>query len=273
MTIVTHPLIWPSLISLVVSFITAFFIQPWATHFWNSPRIKILGVLPMHLIEPQEDNKPIHRLGLIFKVQNPSPSTGIVHPVATIDGCVKIFRGHDTTSLFQTAEMSLPPDERVSSSGIAAAARRHQHTVQRVFIPGTFRDNPSANIGISGYGTEYFGVVFPLESKLPHLDGGVIGSVSLDGHCSEIKERNTQLTLFHLFSSGMGGPLELRPEFSTGNLNISIQAGTGRVTVPPEVIKPLVHTTPGRYWADLLFQQMYENPSTEAPPTRQVPSK
>jgi hypothetical protein len=253
------------LLPALVAFITGFFIQPWATQYWSMPRIKVLGVLPIRLIETQEGRIPfgLERLGLILKIHNPSPSAGIVIPVATTEGCVKIM-SENTSSLEQAAEMSLPPDERVAFGGSPAAARRHRHTVQRIFISGNFHDSSTTNIGISTYGTEYVGVFFRFE---PDTNLGIIGTISLDGTCSEIKERNTRPTSLHLFAIEKGRWV-LRPEFSTGQLKISIHAGSEPMTVPPEVIKPVIADISWTHWTHMLFQQMYENPSTVNPPTR-----
>jgi hypothetical protein len=248
----------------------------------------ILGALPIRIIEPREGNNPLQKLGLILKVHNPSPSAGILIPVATIEGCIKIAsdRGpqspdenlplFETSALYRTAEMSLPPEERVTDSGAVAAARRHQHTVQCIFLSGNFRDTSSTNIGISAYGIEYIGVVFPLESTLPQSHEGVMGSVSLDGRCAEVKERNKNPTIFHIFANkplrGFESTQVLRPEFSGGQLKILLQAGDRLVIVPPEVIKPLIDRISWKSWTDLLLQQMYEIPSTDNPPTKQPSS-
>jgi hypothetical protein len=46
------------LVPSLMAFITAFFIQPWAARYWQHPNLDVLGVLPIHFYEEEQDPFP-----------------------------------------------------------------------------------------------------------------------------------------------------------------------------------------------------------------------
>src|SRR5439155_14561204 len=108
---------WPKtlltsiVLPIIVTCLTQFVLQPYAQQYWQPPKIKILGALPLNLVERSSPESPVkfrrHTLAFILKIENTSPTPALVH-AGLIDGCVKMDE-HPAA-----AELSVPSTYRVS---------------------------------------------------------------------------------------------------------------------------------------------------------------
>jgi hypothetical protein len=233
---------------IIAGFMLIYYLQPGI----ESPKLSVLGLLPIALVEEGRlaDNGKLqdHRLGLILKIENNSPTPAIV-ATAVIQGCVLM----DPFAV----EVSLPENERlISGRPKEAHFEKYKYTIQRISFSGFIRDDTQV---IPGYGTTYVGIAFPFSAEATYL--GVPGSVSLAGNCHEIKVVNTQPSLFQIFNqwSPHSRPETLRLELTDGRLKIGLFAGNQWIYIHPRRIKSLQHTR-AENWPKLGLAQMYENP-------------
>ncbi len=242
------------LLPICISAVVAFLVQPLAKRYWERPDIIVEGVLPINLHEEETRggvNSRSDSLGLIFRLRNDSPSQGIVS-LALIDGCAKI-------SPF-AADGSLPQELRShEGQSIVEIVESRKNAVQRISVAGQFRRGSALEV-VPPYATSYVGVLFPLEIQRGVL--GVPGSVSLEGDCSKVKVANDTPGVFHVFTEGV--PRSLRPEFSTGQLRISLIVGSRNLDVPREDIKS-IRSLPWNSWPVVSLGQLYENPGSLYP--------
>ena len=138
-----------AVVTSIVTTSTASYIQRLFSH----PQLTIEGVLPLHLYK---SDAPIpfhtHKLALVFKVINDSPTTTIAH-LGLIQGCVK-------PNWDIGAEYNLPKKQQIKREDIDD--KRHEHTMQRISISGMVRQDSQT---IPQYGTAYVGVLFPSTLK------------------------------------------------------------------------------------------------------------
>lgn len=241
---------------LIAGFILIYYLRPTI----ENPKLKILGALPVALVEQGglTDNGKFHghRLGLILKIENTSPAAAIV-TAAVIQGCVLM----DPFAV----EASLPEKDRlISGRPREVHFEKYKRTIQRISFSGFIRDDTQV---IPSYGTTYVGIVFPFSAQATYL--GVPGSVSLTGNCHEIKVVNTQPSLFQVFNQWPDHsqrPETLRLELTDGRLKIGLFAGNQWIQVHPRRIKSLLHVQ-AENWTRLALARMYEEPSKASDPT------
>lgn len=242
---------------IIASLILIYYLRPPI----ESPKLNVLGVLPVVLVEEAKvrDGRriPDHRLGLILKVENKSPTAAIV-AMAVIQGCVQM----DPFAV----EASLPENQKlISGRHMQVYFEKYKDAIQRISFPGFIRKDTQV---IPGYGTTYIGILFPFSAQPAYF--GVPGSVSVRGHCQEIKVANTQPSSFQIFN---GSPVlsklpnTLRSELTDGRLKIGMFAANQWIYVHPRQIKNLQHIRPEN-WPILALAQMYENPDKPFDPTQ-----
>jgi hypothetical protein len=254
---------------MVLTIITLFILQPYAQKYWQRPSIKIIGALPLHIFEQSSPQSPVkfhhHALAFILKVENDSPTPALIH-AGLIDGCVKM------NEYPEAAEISLPPERRVSFDGqdITFGFTRHKNTVQRLNISGGFLDpstlpaQPTVRVLIPIYATEYIGVQFNQDESGAFWSHE--RSISLSGNCSEIQYPNRRASYLQLLQpTPLYQSTSLRPEFTDGRLTILLIAGNQQLPVNPRTIKP-IYALRKENWPRLSLPQMYENPQSDFPP-------
>lgn len=266
---------WPTIIitnvfAVILAILSAFFIQPLAARYWQSPNLEILGALPIHLYE---EEKPIfpsdqksaqkifhHRLAIIFKVKNPSSTSALIH-TALIEGCVKMEQ------VF-AAEESLPPEEQIRLNGkqLNEIYERHSNTVQSIRVTSIFQEPSLSSVPVPSQAIEYVGMLFPTSSGPYYI---VPGSAARGGQCSKIKTTNKWATIDQLLenSSPRGFPKHLRKEFGNHQLKLVLFGANNEIPILPSQIKPLISL---RWddWSNLLLPQMFENPQDTFPPVK-----
>ncbi len=108
----------PIVVTTIATFFILYFIRPWA----DRPDVKILGALPVHLVEQLFDRDAgvkfsFHRFAIILKVHNDSPFPAVAH-VGIIDGCVSMSDNP------HAAEQNVPPEQRQSLIGSFVPSQR-----------------------------------------------------------------------------------------------------------------------------------------------------
>lgn len=266
---------WPTIIitnvfAAILAILSAFFIQPLATRYWQSPNLEILGALPIHLYEEENPIFPSeqkstqkmfhHRLAIIFKVKNPSSTSALIH-TALIEGCV----GMDRVFI---AEQSLPPEEQIILSGknMNKIYERHSDTVQSIRVTGIFQETSLSSIPVPSQAIEYVGMLFPTSSGSYYI---VPGSAARNGECSKIRTTNKWATIDQLLenASPRGFPKGLRKEFSNHQLKLVLFGANSEIPILPSQIKPLISLRWDN-WSNLLLPQMFENPQDTFPPVK-----
>jgi len=253
-------LLTPIVVTIFTTYLILHYIRPWA----DRPNVKILGALPVHLVEQLFDRDAgvkfaFHRFAIILNVHNDSPFPAVAH-VGIIDGCVSMSDNP------YAAETNVPPEQRQSFSGkhVSVPFERHKNTVQRIRASGIIRDGP---VAVPAYGTEYIGLLFQVEPSGAFWE--FTGSVSLEGDCSKIKAFNTRPAYSQLLRMENRHRLRsLRKEMLTGQLKLSLIVGETEISIKPELLKRKTSSILWKRWSKLLFAQMYENPDTNFPPTK-----
>jgi hypothetical protein len=225
------------------------------------PDIKIIGAMPIHLygslLGPDETKFRTHRLAFIFKLQNSSPTSTILH-MAMFEGCTPIPP--------IVAESHISKDKRtISGTNINVLYEKHKNTIQRIGGSAVVRQDSQV---IPGYGISYVGAIFLLPGQSAFHT--VQGSVSLNGDCKEILLSNPHPAISQVFDIERIHkeiPKDINPSFRYGRLKLSLFIGSDRIVVKPDRIKPLRSLRMER-WEELAIAQMYENPDTSYPPTK-----
>jgi hypothetical protein len=261
---------WPKtlltsvVLPITLTSLTLFILQPIAERYAQRPDIKVLGALPLDLVEASQGGSPDnyhHRLALILKVENTSPTSAFIHTVQ-IDGCVKMDDHPDE------AEMGVPREQRVSEeTEWEELSDRHKNTVQRLLATSSLQQPPNSQLAIPAYSAGYIGLTFHHETS-PQAFRSRQGSVSLTGNCSEIKTPNPYPSVFQLINTRPEYKFTaLRPEFLDERLKISVITSSQQVVIKPGVLKPIRSLRLGA-WPNLDLSQMYENPQVFPPPQR-----
>jgi hypothetical protein len=269
---------WPKilvtsvLLPITLTSLTLFFLQPIAERHAKRPDIKVLGALPLALLEASPGESPAkyrHRLAFILKVENTSPTPTLIHTVL-IDGCVKMDHFPNE------AEMSIPREHHVSEErDWEDLSSRHKDTVQRLLVTSSLQQTPSGQSAssavIPAYSTDYIGLTFHHEtsSEAFHTRRG---SASLTGNCSEIQTPNPYPSVFQLINTRSSyESTSLRPELLDGRLTVSLITSTQQAIIKPGIIKP-IRILRLESWPNLDLSQIYENPQVFPPPQRPLAS-
>ena len=215
--------------------------------------------MPIHLYGslqgPSGSKFRIHKLGLIIKLENSSPTPAMVH-LAMFEGCVEI-------PLF-VAESHLPENERLpNGTNINAFYEKYKNSIQRVSGSAIIRQDSQS---LPARGISYIGAIFPLAGQSAYHT--VQGSVSLKGSCTEIKTSNPHPAISQVFDINRihyDLPKGLRKEFKNGHMSIALFVGSEQLFIPSSLLKPLKSLKIER-WEELALPQMYENPDTSFPP-------
>jgi hypothetical protein len=250
----------PALVSIIVAIITTL-ITIYIQNIFDRPNINILGAMPIHLYGPllgPDDSKfRSHKLALIVKVDNSSPTPTMVH-MALVEGCVRIPP--------LVAESHLPKNMQLGSgTNINKLNERHKKSIQRISGSAIIRQDSQA---VAAHGISYVGCIFPFAGQPAYFT--IPGSVSLKGDCKEIKVANPHPSISQVLNIKRihyDLPNGVIDELKNGNLSITVFIGSEQITISPNLIKPLKSLKIKR-WEDLALAQMYENPDTNFPPLK-----
>jgi hypothetical protein len=254
-------IIVPVIVAIAVSAITTL-ITMYAQNEYERPKLKVLGAMPLHLYSvlkgPSGVDFRVHKLALILKIENSSPTPAMVH-MAMLEGCVKIPP--------EVADSHLPEKDQIpSGTNVDVYYDKYKNSIQRISASAIVRQDTQS---LPARGISYIGVLFPFGGQGAYHT--VKGSVSFEGICADITTPNSHPAISQVLDIQRihyDFPKGLRNEFSTGKITITLFVGSDQISIFPELLKPLKSIKADK-WEDLALPQMYENPDKSYPPLTQ----
>ncbi len=254
--VIIFSFIIPALVAVLVAYVTTDITFDRQNEY-EQPKLKVLGVMPIHLYDETElvdTTFRFHKLALILKIENLSPTPAIVH-TAIFQGCAEIDPF--------VADMHMPEKERLGDGiPVTDYLETYENSIQRISVSASICPDSQS---LPPHAISYVGALFSLDAQVAYYP--VEGSVSTEGDCDKITVSNPHPTIFQVLDiqTIQDRPKGLHEGFYNGKISITLFAGNEPMDVPSELIGSLISLRTEN-WEELALPEMFENPDTTFPP-------